>query len=1834
MGPRGGVPPRGFAAKAAAGLEAHRRGAFEAAVAAYRAAYAMLADADIAHNLGAALRDLKRPGEAAEWFRRCIAARPGHALAHANLGLCLSDTGAHDAARVAFDAALALDPRQGEALRGRAALRRTTGDATGAEADLRASLAAVPGNVQAAIDLGRILAEARRFADAAAVYDAVPDTAPGAARLLGHKGTALFELNRPDEAEALLRRALDVEPGEVAWPANLSLVLLARRRDAEAAAMADRALALDPDNPKLLVNKAAALKALGQPEAALPCLRRAVALRPGYAVGHNNLGNALREQGLIAESVAEFRAAVAADPAYLEARSNLVYTLNSLDTISPAEIAAEHAQAGAALMAAAPPPLPHGNDRDPARRLRIGYVSPDFVAHSVAYFTENLLAHHDRGGFEVVCYSTGKQTDGLTPRLRAQADLWREAALLSDAELDAQIRADRIDILVDLAGHTANGRLGLFARRPAPVQVTWIGYPNTTGLPAIGYRIVDAITDPPGEADGWAAETLVRLPRGFLCYRPSDFAPPPAPRPAAAGTPPIFGSFNHLNKTNDRVVQTWSRILAAVPGSRLLLKQKAFADPGVQARYRDGFARHGVAPERLELAGRTPLVGDHLAIYAQVDIALDPFPYNGTTTTCEALYQGVPVVTLAGAHHVARVGASLLTQVGLAELVATDPDDYVRRAVALARDPARLAAISAGLRPAMARSALLDAPGFLREAEAAFRDMWRRWCAGGAATAAPPSAAAPVAPPAVPVPAAPAARPPQDPALAALLASGATEFEAGRAASALQQFAAAVARFPDSAHAALNHGVALRRLGRLAEARAEMERAEALDPAWAPPPANLAGVLIDLGAPEAAEAACRRALARDPRNRVAQANLGFAHAARQRNDLAIAAFETALTLGPPDATLHVNLAAVCTSDGRLAEAAAHCEAALRLDPGRAEAHANLAAIRSKQGRRAEARAATMEAVRLKPELRHAWSNLLLDLNYADDIDAAALTAEHRAWGETMAGLAPATSPRTADPDPARRLRLGFVSPDFQGHSVAFFLKPLFDALDPAAFEICCYSDVLAPDIYTDMLRARAGLWRDGAGMTDAALAAQIAADRIDILIDLAGHTARNRLGAFARRPAPVQATWLGYPATTGLAAIDHRLVDAVTDPPGSEALAVERLARLPVCFLCYGPPATSVEPGPLPAPARGQVTFGSFNNISKLGAATIALWARVLAAVPDSRMLLKSRNTRDAATRARLTATFEAEGVAPGRLAFVDWQPDLKRHLQMYRQVDIALDSFPYNGTTTTCEAHWMGVPVVTLAGDRHAARVGASLSQALGLGHLVARDPAGFAAIAARLAADLPALAAFRAGARARMRASPLLDARRFAQDFAAWARAAWAGHCGAAAAPVVAVAAAPAPGLPAHRTVAMPGPGAPVLMLRDDPGDDARAELLAGGEALAAERAVLDRALAQGDRVIDLAPGPGDRALLAARRVGAGGTVRVAIASAPDAALLAASAAGGVAPALTVLRDAAAALAPAADSRGPDLLVLPGAAPPDPAALDPAGATGRLLAAGAAPLVLLAGCGPDPGLRDAWSSALARFGMSVCLPVPGLGVLAPRASLEGETGRGRDARQDGPLFACTPAREAALAARGAFAPALAAPLPAVGAPDRAALRRLLPFAAILAEGWTTADLPPALAAALADWLAARDAGAPPAARLARLLRAARGLAAAEAAPGAAPVFALAMTRVRLELELGRRDAAWTLLQRFMRNEIPVAVGLPFLPPAPRLDTVPLGRAFAPWYRVAIYETAAHCVGGWRGEAARLGMALCEQACATGLQASSLAERLRSLRQRGAARDGGGARG
>jgi predicted O-linked N-acetylglucosamine transferase (SPINDLY family) len=482
-----------------------------------------------------------------------------------------------------------------------------------------------------------------------------------------------------------------------------------------------------PDLPGVFSNLGMVLRTQGRMAEALDAYRRSLTINPADPAAHANLGNVLADLGQLDEARASYERALALKPDYADVRSSVLMLLNYDPAQTPETLLAAHRRFEAAL-----PPLPapavHANPRDPDRPLRIGYVSADFCAHPVGYFVLPVLAAHDPQRVVVHAYSGRLVEDAVTAQIRGHAAAWRTTVGVDDAALDAQIRTDGIDILVDLAGHTAGNRLTAFARKPAPIQVTWLGYPATTGLTAIDHRLTDAFADPAG-AESHGVEHLVRLPGGFHCYVPAEDAPDVAPAPARGQGHVTFGSFNNLSKVNPRVIAAWGRVLAAVPNSRLLLKARPLADPDTRARYLASFERAGVAPERVSLIATADSWRDHMGQYGQVDVALDTFPYNGTTTTCDALWMGVPVIALRGDRHAGRVGVSLLSHVGLPELIADTLDDYVAKAAALAGDPDRLAALRGGLRQRLVESPIGDPQRFARSLEDAYRALWRAWCA-------------------------------------------------------------------------------------------------------------------------------------------------------------------------------------------------------------------------------------------------------------------------------------------------------------------------------------------------------------------------------------------------------------------------------------------------------------------------------------------------------------------------------------------------------------------------------------------------------------------------------------------------------------------------------------------------------------------------------------------------------------------------------------------------------------------------------------------------------------------------------------------------------------------------------------------------------------------------------------------------------------------------------------------------------------------------------------------------------------------------------------------------
>ena len=614
-----------------------------------------------------------------------------------------------------LEAALADDP-DNATLRGRlGATRLAMGDYAAGIAALRAAAALDPRSALLWNDLGMALAATGAVAEAERTMRRALMLNPDLPEIHNNYGNVLRQAGDPAKAIACYQAALQRRSDYIEARANLGIVLLESGRLDQALDCFDMVIAAHPDDAVAWSHRAAALTSLGRYSQAEAACRRAIVADPGRAETHNNYAILLKALGRLDEAQAAYTRAVAYAPDDPGIHSNLLMCLGYDPAMTAAKLVAAHRNWAQSHAPPAPPPVFDIPSGDP---LRVGYVSPDFHEHSVAYFLQSVFRHHDPARITLYAYSDVAAPDTVTATLREEADEWRDTRADTDAALYDRIRADGIQVLVDLAGHTANNRLPVFARRAAPVQVTWLGYGATTGLPQMDYRLTDILADPDG-AEAWWTESLCRLTGGFLCY-----APPECPLPESGAKGPItFGSFNNLSKMNPGVIALWARVMNAVPGSRLMLKARQLADPDVGQRMRDAFAAHGVDPGCLDFAARTASRDDHLALYGAVDIALDTLPYNGATTSCEALWMGTPVVTLAGDRSTARYGASLLAHAGCGDWVAGSPDEFVAIAAGLARTrPDR-----AALRDRVAASGLTDGARAARELEDAYEAMWRRW---------------------------------------------------------------------------------------------------------------------------------------------------------------------------------------------------------------------------------------------------------------------------------------------------------------------------------------------------------------------------------------------------------------------------------------------------------------------------------------------------------------------------------------------------------------------------------------------------------------------------------------------------------------------------------------------------------------------------------------------------------------------------------------------------------------------------------------------------------------------------------------------------------------------------------------------------------------------------------------------------------------------------------------------------------------------------------------------------------------------------------------------------
>jgi predicted O-linked N-acetylglucosamine transferase (SPINDLY family) len=1130
---------------------------------------------------------------------------------------------------------------------------------------------------------------------------------PTSAEAHNNLGNALRAQGALSDAIVHFQIAIFIQPKYAAAHNNLGIALLGQGALSEAVAHFHIAISIQPEHVEAHNNLGIALLGQGILSEAIAHFHTAISIQPEYVEAYNNLGIALEKQANLTEAVLSFRRALAIKPDYAEAYSNLLFSLSHTEGMTAQALFAEHLRFGTQFET----PLrsqwvAHTQSRDPDRCLKIGFVSGDFFNHAVVSFIEPVLAQLSSNASLSLYAYANSPIDDTTIRLRDYFAHWQKVVGLTDDALAQQIRDDGIDILIDLSGHTAKNRLLTFARKPAPIQASWIGYPGTTGLEAMDYYFADRYLVPLGELEQQFTEKIVCLP-AIAPFMPSAYAPPINPLPALANGYVTFGSFNRLNKLNSEIIALWSQLLRAQPDSRMVLG--AMPEHGDYENLIAWFAQEGISLERLSFYQRCDMP-EYMALHQQVDICLDTFPYTGGTTNHHALWMGIPTLSLLGDTLAGRVGAGILAQVGLDAFIAGDAADFVSKGLFWAGHLTELSEIRTGLRERFKQSAIGQPAVVTAGLAQALRTMWQRWCEG--------------------------------------LPTESFEINPEDINKVLQEAKQSCA---NSLQMAIAHHLA----GRLTIAVAIYQQILHHDPAHPDALHYMGMAALQLGMHDNAITLISRSLSIHPNNAEAHSNLANLLRDQGRLDESVAHAHTALSLKQNYPEAHNNLANTLVDQGALSEAIVHLHAAISVIPTSSEVHNNLGIALEKQANLTEAVLSFRRALAIKPDYAEAYSNLLFSLSHTEGMTAQALFAEHLRFGTQFeTPLRSQWVAHTQSRDPDRCLKIGFVSGDFFNHAVVSFIEPVLAQLSSNA-SLSLYAYANSPiDDTTIRLRDYFAHWQKVVGLTDDALAQQIRDDGIDILIDLSGHTAKNRLLTFARKPAPIQASWIGYPGTTGLEAMDYYFADRYLVPLGElEQQFTEKIVCLPA-IAPFMPSAYAPPINPLPALANGYVTFGSFNRLNKLNSEIIALWSQLLRAQPDSRMVLGAMPEHG--DYENLIAWFAQEGISLERLSFYQ-RCDMPEYMALHQQVDICLDTFPYTGGTTNHHALWMGIPTLSLLGDTLAGRVGAGILAQVGLDAFIAGDAADFVSKGLFWAGHLTELSEIRTGLRERFKQSAI---------------------------------------------------------------------------------------------------------------------------------------------------------------------------------------------------------------------------------------------------------------------------------------------------------------------------------------------------------------------------------------------------------------------------------------------------------------------------------------------
>ncbi|MBI1891039.1 MAG: tetratricopeptide repeat protein [Burkholderiales bacterium] len=1333
--------------------------------------------AEALNNLGAVLREKGLLEEAASYFKLALKINPGFAEAHSNMGNVYKDEKKYAQAEASYKQALKLRHDFIEAELNLAIVCKLLNRLDEAESKFRHILAVRPSTIEAYNGLGDVLQLQNRIPEAETTYRTGLEANPHSAELHYNLGVIFQKQNRLVEAEQNYRRALEIKPDFLTAFPNLAAVYNHQRKHVEAEAICRRALQLAPQDVGILNNLGIALKETIRPDEAERIFLEALKIQPDLAETHCNLASVFHDQGRFSEAAAHYRQAVALDPEFAGAYSNLLFCLSHDETVDGVTLYAEYCRFGEHFEAPLRSSWPnHANSRDPRRPLHIGIVSADFRYHAVANFIEPVLSQWANDPSLVLhAYYNYAAEDHVTPQIRAHFAHWNTVLGLSDKELAKKIEADGIDILIDLSGHTAGNRLLTFAHRPAPIQATWIGTACTTGLQAMDYYLADRHFLPAGQFDEQYTEKIVRLPAA-VPFLPSDAAPDINALPALSNKRITFGSFNRLSKLSRPVIALWAQVLRALPTSRMLLGAMPLA--GSYDTLLGWFADEGIDRSRLSFHDRCGM-GEYLRLHQQVDICLDTFPYNGGTTTLHALWMGVPTLTLAGKTPVGRAGTAGLCHVGMEDFIAGTKDEFVQKAVEWANKPQELAQLRQELRSRVAASPMGQPAVLTSGLTQALRTMWQRWCDGLSAVSFEISGEALPTQPnstkqssAKPVKAVAKHLPPPRAEIDQLVAL----YNQGRLAEADTVARSLTHRFPHDGFGWKVLSLIAIRTG--ADASISAIKATELLPNDPDTYYNLGMVQEGKGQLVDAANSYQRAIKLNPQYIDAHNNLGNVFKALGKAQDAEASYRQALKFNPSYAKAHNNLGTLLTEEHHYAEAETHLRQALALVPDYPEAYNNLGNLllgRYQYGKAAEL---FRNALQRNPQFAEAQSNLLFCMSYDETVDAATLFEEHRRFGERFEQPLRSLWPQHANSrDPNRPLRIGLVSADFRTHAVTNFFEPvLSEWAKDTSLVLHAYYNHADEDHITRHLRSLVAHWRGVTELNDEQLARQIQADGIDILIDLSGHTAGNRLLAFARKPAPLQISWIGSACTTGLASMDYYFADRHFLPLGQfDDQYTEKIVRLPA-GVPFTPTADAPPVNGLPALSNGYITFGSFNRIIKLNRPVIALWAQVLRALPTSRMFIAGMPQNGGYEN--LLDWFAAEGIEHNRLS-LHGRCIMTEYLALHQQVDICLDTFPYNGGTTTLHALWMGVPTLSLAGNTPVGRAGAAGLYHAGLEDFIADTKEAFVHRALEWADKKRELAQLRQELRGRVAASPMRQPAVLAKGLTAAMRIMWQRWC-----------------------------------------------------------------------------------------------------------------------------------------------------------------------------------------------------------------------------------------------------------------------------------------------------------------------------------------------------------------------------------------------------------------------------------------------------------------------